>query len=544
MVVVLLVTIPFLNKAFDWDDREFIEFAKVFSEHPLQQHLADLEYKGLFYEEFRTTHPPLLSYYLSLFLRLGFSVSEVLFRSAYIVFPLIAAVSMYALGRRFTGSAFLASLLLIVTPGFMVISHTLMGDFPGLAMWLASGASFLWGVDRSDGRLLALSGLVMSLAVLISYQALSVIPLLLFYILINKRFRVWNFLVLAAPLVAFGVYSLLIHLGYDELPMFSYQAGLGFGFQDFELKARAFLTFIGAGAIFPLAVIILFMRKKIDFLIGFLLIPPLLTWACIYYLGEENLSLYLAILLAFSVAAGFLIFYKFFHCAIAEFVARKKYKAWRDTWFITAWAIGVAAYTLVFLPFVTMRFLLPLFPPAIILFVREAENFLPMRQRLRAMFVIISIALTFTAGLVATLADYRLADTYRDVAEELGREYGGSEGQLWVLSEFGMRYYMQQQGFRYLGPRTALEADRGDIVVTSAVNGYGVVGDLPEGSYRILETIEPEDGYPVRTMNPWAGAGFYGHLMGPMPYLVSGEKLDEITVYILDWKETGNASNR
>ena len=535
---VMLLTLPFLNKAFDWDDREFIEFAQVLAEDPSQLHLEDLSYKGNYYEEFRTTHPPLLSYYLSAFLRLGADVGEPLFRGAYLVFPLIAAASMYALARRFTRHALVASLLLLFTTGFIVISHTLMGDMPGLSMWLASIALYIWGVDRGSWRLLLAAGVVMALAVLVAYQALSLIPLLLFYALIKRRFRVRAFVPFVFPLLAFGAYAGHIYYHYGGLPVLSYGVGIRYGWQDLELKLRAMLVFIGGATIFPLSVIVLYLRKKVDLLVAFLLLPPLLTWSAIYYLSEGDLDSWQALVLAVMFTAGFLALYKLCANTIVGLIAwTRGRRGWTDPLFLLAWASGVLLYVGIFLPFVTVRFLLPLFPPLVLVFVREAEALWPMRPRLRAVFVTATLALTLLLGFSVAVADYRLAGIQRTMAQRFGQEYGNSDRKVWFLGEFGFRYYMQQQGFEYLGVRS--HADRGDLVIESHINAADVVAPLPPGSYRVLAVERPEDRFPLRVMSPWAGAGFYAHLMGPLPEMFSRTPLDEFTVYELDWQEEG-----
>ena len=37
------------------------------------------------------------------------------------------------------------------------------------------------------------------------------------------------------------------------------------------------LTFIGGAAIFPLSILVLFLRKKADVLAGFILLPPIIS---------------------------------------------------------------------------------------------------------------------------------------------------------------------------------------------------------------------------------------------------------------------------
>lgn len=534
VAAVLLLTLPFINRAFDWDDGEFVEFAEVYSESPTRLHLEDFSYKGNYYEEFTTSHPPLVSLYLSLFLRLGFEVSEILFRLAYIVFPLVAALSMYALARRFTEHPLLTALMLVFTPGFIVMSHSLMGDIPGLSLWLASVALYVWGVDRRDWWLLGGSGLAMAIAVMVSYQNLSVLPLLLLYVLAKRRFAFRNFLPFLPPVAVFLAYVLWNYSLYDTGPVFSYRIGIRYGWQNLDLKLRALLTFIGGATVFPLVVIPLFMRRKYDLLASFILLPPLVTWGALYYLAEGDMTLVQAMILAVFIAAGFLFLYKMVETTIraAWFWFRKR-QGWTDSLFLLAWSGGVVVYVMVFLPSVTVRYLLPLFPPLVLFFMIQVEEAWPMRPRLRGVFVAAALSLTLATGLITGIADYRRSNLNRDLAERFSQEYGDSGRKLWFLGEFGWRYYMERGGFEYLGIRSV--ANEGDIVISSRNNIEGVLAPLPEGSYRVLDEIEPDDPFPFRVMNLWANAGFYSHLAGDLPWSPSTAPLDRVTVYELDW---------
>lgn len=542
ILAVLAVTLPFVNKAFDWDDREYIEYAEVFKDSPLQLHLENLDYNGHYYEQFRTSHPPGVSYYMAMFLKLGFGVSEVLFRLAFIIFPLIAAISMYFLARRFTSnSALLSALLLVITPGFMVTSHSLRGDLPGLALWLASTALFVYGCDNRSWKFLAASGIALGMGVMIAYQALSLVPLLLVYIVINRRFRLRFMLPLLVPIVLFGLFAWFNRYKYDSWPVLSYNVGLRYGWQDFDLKLRALLAFIGASAVFPLSVLPLFFRRKLYILIGFILLPPLVTWASLYYLGKGDLSLTQALLMATFVVAGFCLSFFLFANGLAVIRDWKRKRANSgDALFLLAWFAGVAVYVAVFLPYVSVRYLVPLFPPVLIVFFLEVERLWPARPRLKKLFIISSMCLTLLMGIAAAVSDYHLANAQKEVVTGIAGRYGRDGGRgLWVLSEFGPRYYLQKQGFEMLGV-SAVEGNKprkGDIVVVSGISSAGVTGPLPPGSYRELEQVAPGDWLPVRIMGESSAAGFYAHTVGPLPFSLSDAPLDVITVNELYWEE-------
>ncbi|MFA5809503.1 MAG: glycosyltransferase family 39 protein [Thermoleophilia bacterium] len=527
--LVLLFCLPFINQAFHWDDRDYIEFTQVQARDITQFHLSDYSYRGHFIRQFRNPHAPLLTTYLSLLLRTGAQVSEPLFHAAYLVFPLVAALSMYALSRRFTRHPLIAAILLVSTPGFLVMSHNIMDNFPGLSLSLASAALFIWGADKGNWKLLLGSGIMMALAVMTAYQSLAIVPVLMAYALLNRNFQQKTYLPFIIPLAVYGLWRMYIKGRYGHVPAISYKAGL-----HFDWQIRSMIVFIGGTIIFPLSFLVLFLRSRLDIMIAFLAFPPLITWTAIYCLGRGEIDSFQAFQLAILIAAGFMVIYRMFAAGVSGLMGwAQNRKGWADPVFLLVWFLGVILVQLVFMiPYVAVRHLLLLFPPVILLFVREAEALWPMRPRLRGAFVYITLGLTMFMGLSAAYADYRMAGTYREVAGQMKEMYGDSPNKVWLLGEFDFRYYMEREGFEYLGVNSV--AKSGDFVISSYVCSTGVVAPLPEGYYRVLSREEPSSGYPVRSMNPWGAAGFYGNLLGPLPFSISGAKLDEIDVNQLD----------
>ncbi|MFA6001190.1 MAG: glycosyltransferase family 39 protein [Thermoleophilia bacterium] len=538
MALVLLFALPFINQAFHWDDRDYIEFAKVQARDITQTNLTDYSYRGQYFiKGLRNPHAPLLTTYLSLLLRSGAQVSEPLFHAAYLIFPLIAALSMYALSRRFTRHPLIATLLLVSSPGFLIMSHNLMDNLPGVSLSLASAALFIWGADKGNFKLLLGSGIMMALAVMTAYQSLTIIPVLMAYALLNRNFQQKTYLPFVIPLAVYGLWRMYIKSRYGYAPAVSYKAGL-----HFDWQVRSMIVFIGGTIVFPLSFLVLFLRSRMDIMIAFLAFPPLITWAAIYYLGRGEIDFFQAFQLAILIAAGFMILYRMILAGISGLMGwAQNRKGWADPVFLLVWFLSVILVQMVFkIPYVAVRHLLLLFPPVILLFIREAEALWPMRPRLRGVFVYTTLALTMFLGLSAAYADYRMAGTYREVAGQMKERYGDNPGKVWSLGEFDFRYYMEQQGFEYLGVKSV--ANSGDLVISSYVCSTGVVAPLPEGYYRVLSREEPSSAYPVRSMNPWAAAGFYGNLMGPLPISISDAKLDEIDVNQLYWETTTEAS--
>lgn len=534
-IVVLALGVPFLDQAFHWDDGDFIKAAEVAAVDPSRFHLENYSARGRFKERFPFRHPPLLNYYMAPFIRAAGGADEMVLHSAYLVFPLGAAISMYALGRRFTRHPLAAALLLAVSPGVMVMSHTVMGNVPGMAFWLAATALFVWGVERYSLKLLLGAGLAMAAAIMTFAQALTLLPLLAVYALLKRQVRWKVITAFIIPVLVYGSWRYYIRQRYGYPPAISYRVDFHLGWQ-----LRALLVFLGGTIVFPLSLLVpLAPKKRWQWLV---LAAASLTgaWAAWVYITGEGVSPAWGVVAGIMAAAGLAAVCGLVTGASSDIrsLVSRTLPTSTDNIFLLAWFGSVAvAYIASTLHYVAARHLLPLFPAVVFVFLRQAEGLWQDRPWLRSRFIYGTIALTAVVSLAASVADYRLAGTYRNAAQHFGQEYSESGRKLWALGEFGFRYYMEEQGFEYLGVNAV--ARPGDIVVVSDISSRGVVAPLPEGAGRLLYQLRQDDGFPVRTMNYRAGAGFYGSLMGPLPFVMSRERVDDFMIYELDWQESG-----
>lgn len=538
VIAVMALTLPFLNQAIHLDDEEFISFARVQLEDPLRFYLTDHSHNGHHYDIFRTTHPPMMSSYYATLIWLAGGEYEVVFHAANLIFPLLAALSMYALSRRFCRHPLAASMLLVVSSGFVVMSHNLRGDLPGMAFWVASVAAYAWGLDRSDWKLLSLSGLAMAFAVMTAYQGLALIPLLFIYAVLNKRVGLKAMLPLAVPAFTFLAYFLHVRDATGGTPQFSYNLGIRFGWENLDSKLRAVISYLGGMIIFPLALIPAAVREATDFAMSLVVMLTALVLGVAIPLMSGSLTVLQAAILTPMLAAGAAVLYR---CVMD--IVRGVPLPWqrpaeqRDAWFLALWLAGIVAYVYVLMPYVSVRYLLPLFPPVILIFMRGAEKLFAGRPGRLYTLTAITLVLGLAISIPASVADYRLAGTFRDMAKRFSRQYADNKDDVWFFGEFGMRYYMEREGFRYLV--TDAVAKPGDLVIRSE-EAAGIPPNVilyppPPEITDVVELITLEDEFPVRIRNPWAGAGFYSHRGGPVPIMPSGARIDHYTVYKLDF---------
>ncbi len=189
VALIIIITVPFLNKALHIDDPLFVYEAEQILKDPLHPYEFKINWLGLNLDAvYSIPNPPLVSY--------GFAISKLLFGNSVIalhgfliIFVVLAVYSTYFLSSRFTSRPLPATLFLIVSPAFVVSSSTLMVDFPAMALALTATAFFIYGLDHDHNTAKILAGCFLGAACLTKYWTVIYFFILLFYALQRNQFR-------------------------------------------------------------------------------------------------------------------------------------------------------------------------------------------------------------------------------------------------------------------------------------------------------------------------------------------------------------------
>jgi 4-amino-4-deoxy-L-arabinose transferase-like glycosyltransferase len=308
---ILATTLPFINQPFHMDDPGFIEFARVRQDAPLEMQLHDYVFFGLRNDTFFDTHPPLVSSYLALLIYASGGESEALFHAAFLVFPLLAAVSMFFLARRFTRHALLTALLLMATPGVMVMSHTLMSDVPGISFWLATVALYVYGLDRRSPGLMALCAVTMTLGIFTSYQMLSVIPLLFVYAALRRELSLLALIPFTLPVSCFASYTAWHAAAAGSLPRFSYGEGDPATWYSLIRKASSVMVALAGASVFAAVLYRVLITRVTDYLVYLALLTPIAA-SIFYQYVIGYFSAVSAILVILLMPLGMVLLYQLF----------------------------------------------------------------------------------------------------------------------------------------------------------------------------------------------------------------------------------------
>ncbi len=531
VLLALAVTLPFTGQAIHVDARLFIDWAKQGIEHPLWQHLPDYDYFGVHYDQFHDTHPRLQSLYLGLFLRLnGGEVSEPLLHLAMIPFPLVAVTSFFFLARRFRADPLLAGLLLVVAPAFLVNTHLIMTDVPGVAFWLAGITCFVYGVDRRGRLLLAAAALFFTICIFIYYQGLSVLPLAFLYLVVKRRVSAGPVTALALPAALFVAYVSAHIAYYGQPPTFSYPFGLPLDPFSVLVRFRGTLVLAGGALVFPVAALYIFLHgRAVTYVAAACGVVATLWMAVLYVTGVYPVEH--MIILPLLLAAGIAVVWWFGAAFAGSLVPGLAGRSGGDRLFLSTWFLGTFFYCFVLLPYPSPRHMIPLLPPLAIVAARRMEELWGGDGRRLLKATLLVVASTLALALAVAVGEHLRADNNREVARvasERVDQLGG--GTVWFNGGLGFQYYVQPLGWRML----ILDSDEpapGDLIVESVGNNRWYFDWRLKERIELVDTIDFPRRWPLVTEFIECRISWLGQIGNMVPYGFSGDYEDRVYIY-------------
>ena len=488
-LLVLCLRFPFLNQALQGDDVNYLYGAEHAQIDPLHPNHARYAFLGQMVDMRGHPHPPLNAWFLAGLIALLHDVREVPFHAAYIVFSLIAAVSALLLSKRFTTHALAATVLFLVTPAFVINGTSLESDLPFVAFWLASIALYVEAVNRTSVLLLCGSAVAQTLAALAAYQAVMLLPILLLYALLNgKKWKPAWIGALIAPVVL-GLWQLYERSTTAEFPA-SVLAGYmqTYGLQVFsqKLKNAGALTAHLGWTLFPLAALAGFWKvgrtAQVVWCVltvgGVFLDPNPLFWA--------------------SASVGVLVL---LWCIENH----------RD--FLAAWILIFFGAALIVFFAGSARYLLPLVLPLAIL----------ASRRVQESWLYAAAACELLLSLSLASVNYRHWDGYRQFARSLAAQSEGKR--TWINGEWGLRFYLEQQGALPLMRDQAMHP--GEVVASSTL-AYPAPFTVPGGILAPLEERTITSALPLRLAALNSRSAYSTAGLGLRPFDISTGPIDRV----------------
>ena len=250
VLVVLCVVMPFADRAIYMDEHIFLQLARSAQDNWMFPSDTPSVFFGTPTDDFAAhTHPPVGEYYLAIVDLLLGGAGEIPLRVSFSIFSMMAAIGFYALARRFTESPIGVTLLLVVSPAFFVMSHTIMMDMPMLAFLLVGVALYLHHLDGRPNRLW-IAALCFILAVGTGYTALVPVGCVFVWAVYRKRPIRELAAIAAAPAVLF-VWLMAMTAHFGRFPLLD---TVGFFFDQprstFQNLLATF-SFLGGVGLFP-----------------------------------------------------------------------------------------------------------------------------------------------------------------------------------------------------------------------------------------------------------------------------------------------------
>jgi len=218
-LVALGMLTPFVGKAFHIDDPIFLWTAEQIAVNPFDFLGFDVNWYGYLQPMSEINkNPPLASFYLAGVAAIG-GWSEVSLHLGMLIPSLALVAGMHLLALRFTRTGWLAVLVAIATPVFLVSATSLMSDVPMLALWVWTAVVFLAALDSNKKLHFALAGVLMTCCVLTKYFGLAVVPLLGAYALMREqKLGTWtiSFGIAFVGITAFCLYTQSLY-GFNPL---------------------------------------------------------------------------------------------------------------------------------------------------------------------------------------------------------------------------------------------------------------------------------------------------------------------------------------
>jgi 4-amino-4-deoxy-L-arabinose transferase-like glycosyltransferase len=534
LVLALLVAacgFPFLNQAFHIDDRIYLEIADNALRKPLHPYDYRPVAEGLTGPDAASgSNLPLTSYYLALVKLLFGGEREWVFHLAYLIFPFLAALGFYELAGRYTRYPMAAAALLLFSPAFFVVSHTLMKEVPILSFWILGLAFFLRILDGDSRRrdwlvcgaallgaafiTLLSAGLVILLAAALWLHRREISPALRnrLILLLSLPIGLW----IGWYLVAYLYYERFV-LTYTALHMVKRSA-----FSWYQVGEKALSFLLNSGGIFlsPLAAWYAFSGRRRAHLAPLLFVLAILT----LHFFVPGWTFLQATLFALFLTTGVLIALEILEWApsLPHLLAGKSTIRDRDRAILFFWYSGALFAALFLFYSGSVRYSMLALPAVVLLWFVALERRVSYPYFLRNL-VGLGLVLTGAYAFLLGYADYRFAAGYRELAAGIQKDYAEPGRTIWVAGEWGFRHYIEAAGGRPL-LRVGTEPREGDIIVKPYVAMPWVTLYDAEEYSEFVEQRDINYRHPIRLLDFTSRAGFYSTGWGLLPISLAEEE--------------------
>jgi len=405
-----------------------------------------------------------------------------------------------------------------------------------VCLWTWTVGLWVEGIRAGHGRSLCLASFLIAAAALTKYFAISLIPLLAVYTVLQRRRPTWQLAWLLIPVALLAGYQLWTSQRYgrgllSDAASFAWGiaavpgAGREFAKETLSSKLLVALSFTG-GSFLPVLFCTPWIWRKKGFALAVAL--ALATTVCARHYFPQRLldGLHVAGPFSWSTAAQFGLFTVcgalVLWLALSDLARNQS----ADAYLLTLWVLGTFSFAGIVNWTCNVRSLLPIAPAFGILIVRQLEHkwensTAPSGWRwalIPSVLVALSVA----------WADDRLANSARTAAARLAEVLKPEAGPHWFQGHWGFQYYMQAEGGRavdFWHP----DFLAGDVMIIA--NNNTDIEFFPTGAVALLQELEFPACPWLTTMQEQVGAGFYSSIWGPLPFVFAPKPAEKYGIW-------------
>ena len=530
-IFIFILSLPFINKAFHIDDTAYIYVARQIIKDPLHPYSFNFDWSSQSGLATHITNPPLVSYYIALII-LFFGERESIIHLFFVLFPIIAGISMFYISKKFTNKPLVSALLLIGSVSFVAMMHDVMLDIPFLAFFLLSIVMFVYGVDLNNRYLLALGSIFGGFAYLTKYSGIIIIPILTAYAMLKKNSKSLIYLIIPILLIVFwNLYTFVVYGAPHNSEILSWllKSQNSFGAESLLIRLLTNVVYIGGATIFPLALLYPFLiDNKNKLILAATTVAGAILSVMLFFISKNFIFRYTIpqltlFVFLFSTGLFFLFVIARYYLKIIICNGQNANNIFLFLWFI------IVLFFISTLAGGAVRYITILIPPIIIIYFNVIDDCKLLNFKKLKNFIFFALASTSILSIAVAYADYEFADVYRNFSE-IASQYKTSDNQLWFSGHSGFQYYMQKKGYKILGLNDN-SPKKGDIVIKAQIPSPRKFSPLLKERLMLLDTKSYIGNLPLRVHNPKARAGFYTYGGGFLPYSISHASLEEFDIY-------------
>ncbi len=548
LTFLILMNIPFLNRAIAVDDVYVVEMANQIIKKPLdpfgfEWYMVNRPLASAFTH----SNPPLLSYYYAI-IKFSFGDVNIVLHAFFMMFSIAAALSMFYIAKRITKWPLFATLLLMFTPIYSVASHNFMYDIPVLAFFLISVALFIKGLEEDNKISLVISSILAGIAFLTKYNAIIIFPILALYAYLRRKPKYIAYFSISLILIILWSINEAYHYGAVHSINFFFRwpttnslssSILKKIFQFYLPYSIANLSYLGGATIFFFFLLAPIVKTLKDMILLAVLTAMNAVFAVLLYiksavfLSGQYTIMQLILLIIFMTSSTY--FLTKMAVSIIKSIANHFINKNKETMLVHRIFLGLWFFLALFFHTVfaggNARYLPVLLPPMVLYYCimieeRIASYKISMEKIEKVFFY--GLITTLFLGILLSIADYQYADTYRSFSNNIAYKYK-SERATYFTGHEGFKYYMEQNGYVFYDPLVH-KLSSGDIIIKPYIPNPRNL-DILNSNLVLVDKIYRNSSFPIRLNNPWAHAGFYTFANGFLPFSISNSHLDIFEIY-------------